>query len=490
MVRAELIFIPAPGVGHLLSTVEVAKLLVSRDSRLSISILIMKLPMDTGINAFIQSLEKDTTDGIVFRELPALDEIVISALMPKPGISFLPSFVESQRTNVRDAVAAILNGSESSRLAGFVIDMFCTPMVDVADEFGVPSYVFFTSGAAFLGLMFYAQSLKDDDNHDICEYKDSEVELSIPSYFNPVPAKVLPTVMLSKEGSAVVTSIARMFRRTKAIISNTVLELEAHAIKSLADDGKIPRIYHVGPIISFKRGDDGSKSLNQNSEEAIISWLDKQPPSSVVFLCFGSMGSFEKDQVTEIACALELSGHRFLWSLRRPSKVKEKIEMPKEYENFDEVLPEGFLERTTEIGKVIGWAPQVAILSHPSVGGFVSHCGWNSTLESIWSGVPMATWPLSAEQQINAFELVKELGVAVEIKMDYRKEPFVDCEPTLVPAEVIESGIRCLMDGEGEKVREKMKEMKNNCRKATLEGGSSHISLGNFIDDIMDNIHE
>ncbi|XVF71102.1 hypothetical protein PTKIN_Ptkin12aG0008200 [Pterospermum kingtungense] len=178
-----------------------------------------------------------------------------------------------------------------------------------------------------------------------------------------------------------------------------------------------------------------------------MEWLDKQPPSSVVFLCFGSNGSFGVDQVKEIARALEQGGHRFLWSLRRaPDATNGTTASPIDYDNVEEVLPEGFLDRTAEIGKIIGWAPQVTILGHPSIGGFVSHCGWNSTLESIWFGVPIATWPLFAEQQMNAFELVTELELAVEIKMDYKRERLGNEEIEIVKAEKIERGIRCLME--------------------------------------------
>lgn len=120
------------------------------------------------------------------------------------------------------------------------------------------------------------------------------------------------------------------------------------------------------------------------------------------------------------------------------------------------VLPEGFLQRTASIGKVIGWAPQAAVLAHCAVGGFVSHCGWNSLLESLWFGVPVATWPIYAEQQMNAFGMVVEMGLAVEIKLDYKKDLF-DGKSNIVTAEEIESGIRRLM--EDDDVREKIKEM-------------------------------
>lgn len=484
MKRAQVIFIPAPGVGHLVSTVEVSKLLISRDDRISISILILNLSSDSSTDAVTQNLKKDVPDRIAFVDIPALDEKIVTGLQSKGYLNFLMSFLEIQKAQVRDAVVSILSRSESSKLAGFVLDFFCTPMIDVAIEYNVPAYVFFTSAAASLGLMFFSQSLKDDENQEIYEYKDSDAELSIPGFSNPVPAKVLPSAMLSKDGSDIITSISRRLRETKAIVVNTVLELEAHSLKSLVEDKNTPLMYHVGPIIKLTNSE--STSQGQKSNEPIISWLDSQPPSSVVFLCFGSMGSFDPEQVTEIACALELSGKRFLWCLRRPSQEKETGTLPKDYENYKEVLPEGFLERTAEIGKVIGWAPQVTILSHPSVGGFVSHCGWNSILESIWCGVPVAAWPMYAEQQLNAFKLVKELGLAVEIKIDYRKDNNVGPN-VLVKAEEIERGVRCLMDEESE-MRKKVKEMKDICIKATRVGGSSYNSAGQFIEDLMNNI--
>ncbi|XP_021806670.1 UDP-glycosyltransferase 71A16-like [Prunus avium] len=218
----------------------------------------------------------------------------------------------------------------------------------------------------------------------------------------------------------------------------------------------------------FTNTDDDDKGWD------ILSWLDDQQPLSVVFLCFGSMGSFGEAQVKEIACALEHTGLRFLWSLRQPPP-KGKMAMPSDYADPSGVLPEGFLDRTAKIGKVIGWAPQVDILAHSSIGGFVSHCGWNSTLESMWYGVPVATWPMYAEQQTNAFQLVKELGLAVEIKMK-------DSE-VVVSAQEIERGITQVMEHDSV-IRKRVKEMSEKGKKSKMNGGSSYSSLDHFIDQI------
>ncbi|KAF2319813.1 hypothetical protein GH714_019272 [Hevea brasiliensis] len=149
-----------------------------------------------------------------------------------------------------------------------------------------------------------------------------------------------------------------------------------------------------------------------------MQWLDDQPVASVVFLCFGSMGCFDEDQLKEIACALEHSEYRFLWSVRRPPPP-DKLASPTDYEDPLEVLPEGFLERTAAVGKVIGWAPQVAILAHPAIGGFVSHCEWNSVLESVWFGVPIATWPilltdLWQDHLLDPFRVLEQIPFGIE----------------------------------------------------------------------------
>ncbi|KAL2482177.1 UDP-glycosyltransferase 71B7 [Forsythia ovata] len=459
--KSKLVFIPAPGIGHLISTIELAKLLTDRDERLSITVLILKLPMDSKTDSYSQK----SNSRIRFIEF-----FLNQPITPN---NFVTDFIEGHKDPIRDAVTKIVRDeSNSIRLAGFVIDMFCTTMIDVANEFGVPTYVFFTTTAAMLGFIFYLQSRGDEQKLDVTEYKNSNTKLLIPTYINPVPANVFPSKLFDKDSLAPFVSMARRFRETKGILINTFLDLEAYALKSLSDDHTIPPIYSIGPILHVKvENDDNNKDYDE-----IINWLHEQPVSSVVFLCFGSLGCFDVEQVKEIAVALEKSGHRFLWSLRKPPP--KDFEHPSDYENFEVVLPEGFLQRTAGIGKVIGWAPQVAVLSHHSVGGFVSHCGWNSTLESVWCGVPIAAWPMYAEQQTNAFQLVKDLGIAVEIKMDYRKGSDV-----IVKAEEIEKGIRHLMEPDSE-MRNKMKQMKSKSRLTLMEGGSSYNFLTRFIDNI------
>ncbi|XP_019160798.1 PREDICTED: anthocyanidin 3-O-glucosyltransferase 2-like [Ipomoea nil] len=488
MSNPELAFLPWEGMGHLVPMVELAKLMLERNQILSISILVMRTSMDFGADKYLDSVTSDSGHPrLRFLDLRQYNdpEDAGGEVVLNPD-NFLFDFIHSQTAHVRRFAQTNYADSECDRprLVGFVIDMFCAPMIDVANEFSVPTYLFFASSIGFLGLSLHFQALKHDHKEDTSRYKNSDEELSIPYFANPVRGKVLPSPMVEKNPATdMFFDGVKRYKETKGIMVNTFGELEHYALQALSDTKTVPPVYPVGPLLNLEAGHGRNKA---SQSESIMKWLDDQPTSSVVFLCFGSFGSFEEKQVTEIATALELSGHRFLWSLRR-RPPKGKLELPADYENPAEVLPEGFLERTKAVGKVIGWAPQLAVLSHPAVGGFVSHCGWNSLLESIWCGVPIATWPLYAEQQINAFWAIKEVGIAAEIRMDYNVGGLGgNEEDNIVTAEEIRKGIMEIMSN-GD-IRKKVKEMKEMSRKAMIEGGLSYTALDTLLKAVIDTI--
>ncbi|KAF8090245.1 hypothetical protein N665_0482s0038 [Sinapis alba] len=483
--KLELVFIPSPGDGHIRPLVEVAKLLVDRDDNISVTVII--IPQMQGFSSgssssYIASLSTASEPRLRYNVLSVVDE----PNSDDPKESFL-TYIDNFKPSVRALVENLTDpGQPESLLAGFVVDMFCTAMIDVANECGVPSYMFYTSNATFLGLQSHVQYLNDVKEYDVSEMKDSDTtELEVPTLSRPLPVKCFPSVMLSKDWIPIFISQARRFKETKGILVNTFAELEPQAMKFFSGgDHPLPTVYPVGPVLNIKT--NGSDSKDDKKAE-ILRWLDEQPRESVVFLCFGSMGGFREEQAKEIAIALERSGHRFLWSLRR-AKPKGTMGPPGEFTNLEEILPEGFLDRTAKIGKIISWAPQSAILANPAVRGFVSHCGWNSALESIWFGVPIATWPLYAEQQVNAFEMVEELGLAVEIRNSFRADSMVpEAESELVTAEEIERGIRCLMELDSD-VKDRVKEMSEKSHVALMEGGSSHTAILKFIQDVTKNL--
>ncbi|KAM7500402.1 hypothetical protein LguiA_024816 [Lonicera macranthoides] len=470
MKRAEIAIISTPGIGNLVPAVEFAAHLTTTQPLLSATILIITIPQRPLVNDYISSLATSrAAANIRFLHLPPVDP-------PSPdkyqtSIAYLSLLIAKHKPHVKHALKNLMP-TESTRfnsvpLAGLFVDMFCTSMIDIAGELGIPSYLYFASPATFLDFMLHLPILDSIVNSEL------GTELTLPSFANSVPSRVWPNFYLDRKEDGYSTFLhhASRYKETKGFIINTFMDLEPLALNSLRDS---PPVYPVGPLIDHV-GPAGWHP-DRLTCERIIKWLDDQPPLSVVFLCFGSMGSLSGAQVREVAIGLERSGYRFLWSIREPPKGK--IDLPSDYTSPEEVLPNGFIERTGEIGLVCGWVPQVTVLAHKATGGFVSHCGWNSIMESLWYGVPIATWPIYAEQQMNAFEMVKELKLAVEITLDYR------LGSELVLAEEVERGVESLMEGDSE-VREKVKEMSIKCKNALMENGSSHESLGNLIKELI-----
>ncbi|GAB4848195.1 hypothetical protein Ancab_002862 [Ancistrocladus abbreviatus] len=485
MTRAELVLIPLPVFSHLKPMAEAAKRLAEHDERISTTVLVINLP-NSSLDSQIKSLEAETSTNnrIKLVKLPELQN-------PNnvSGLQLIEDSKQIIKKFVVEHVTGSGSGSDSGgQLAGLVVDALCTSLADVADELNVPCYMFFPSTASLLSLMIHFKNLSDNHGVDLAdEFKHPDKELEVPGFRNRVPGTVLPLADISDtEEWKIVLSYARMYPKVKGMLVNSFTELESRAIHSLLNEASVPPIYPVGPILNLDKHSEASTDGLDKEKESIVRWLDEQPQLSVIFLCFGSRGSLVEEQAREVASGLERSGHRFLWSLRRPHSGDEKVG-PHDYENLQDVLPMGFLDRTAKIGKVIGWAPQVTILSHPAVGCFVSHCGWNSILESLWFGVPVVAWPMYAEQQMNAFLMVRELELAGEIRIDYRWNYQKKLSNGLVEAEVIERGVRKVMDGENG-VRNKVMEIREVSRKCIMEGGSSYIWLGRFIEDAINNI--
>ncbi|BAT81549.1 hypothetical protein LR48_Vigan10g275800 [Vigna angularis] len=457
--KAGLIFFTIPGIGHLGSSLELAQLLINRHNHLSITMICMKLPHAPYSDAYIRSITASQPQ-IQAIDLPHV-EPPPQELLNRSIPHYIWTLLQILKPQVKATVQNILSSSQSNPVIGLVIDVFCSPMIDVGNDLGIPSYLFMPSNVGFLSLMLSLQKRQVGD-----VFCDSDSKWLIPGFPDPFPSSVMPDAVFSKEGGyAAYYNLAKRFQDSKGIIVNTFQELEQYAINALCN-GQIqtPSIYAVGPLINLKG--HPNPNLDHAQHDRILKWLDEQPDSSVVFLCFGSRGSFDPPQTREIAQALQRTGVRFLWTKRSPPTTTKKEER---------TLPEGFLEWTEGRGMLCDWAPQVEVLAHKAIGGFVSHCGWNSILESLWFGVPILTWPIYAEQQLNAFRMVREFRLAVELRLDYRRGS------DLVMAEEIENGLKQLMDRDN-MVHKKVKEMQEVARKVVLSGGSSFSSVEKLID--------
>lgn len=353
---------------------------------------------------------------------------------------------------------------QTTRVVALVVDPFCLAAFDVAKEVGVKPYLFFTAGAMTLSLCLYLPKL---DQMVTCEYRDLPGPVELPGCV-PIQGRDLlePVQDRSNDAYKRILDNMKMFTSAEGIILNSFLDLEEGAIEALEmeEPGK-PPVYGIGPLVQY-----GSSSESNRPE--CLKWLDSQPDESVLFISFGSGGTLSHAQIDELALGLEMSGQKFLWVVRSPNEKSANAAYFSVQSQNDPLsfLPNGFLERTKGVGLAVpSWAPQIEVLSHRSTGGFLSHCGWNSTIESVVHGVPIIAWPLYAEQKMNAVMLTEGVEVALRPKVN---------DNGVVDREEIARVVRDLMEGdEGKKVRIRMQGLKHAAAKVLSEDGSSTKSL-------------
>ncbi|RWR72903.1 UDP-glycosyltransferase 83A1 [Cinnamomum micranthum f. kanehirae] len=225
-----------------------------------------------------------------------------------------------------------------------------------------------------------------------------------------------------------------------------------HAIEQYTFDLS-PQTLPIGPLDVQSDGNFWPQDSN------CLTWLEQQPTSSVIYIAFGSITVFNPHQFQELAHGLVLCGRPFLWVVR--SDPTDGSTPP---------YPDGFLERVADRGLVVGWSPQQNVLAHPSVACFITHCGWNSTVEGLVNGVPMLCWPYFADQFLNQV-YVSDVW-RVRLKMD----PDGD---GIIPRGEIKKKVEDLLGDEGVKAR--VLELKEMAKKSVTEGGSSSKVFKDFV---------
>ncbi|XP_008776769.2 hydroquinone glucosyltransferase-like [Phoenix dactylifera] len=447
--------LPSPGVGHLIPLAELAKRLVFHRGFAATFITFSDFSSPAQ-DAFLNSLPP----GLSSLSLPPvlLDDLPTDARIE----TRLCHVVARSVPRLRDILATL---KVTTPLAAYVIDIFGGDTLCIAKELGVPHYMYCTTNFTVLSLLFYLPTLHRTTS---CEYRDLAEPVVLPGCA-PIRGEDLVNPMQDRTNEAYTWAlhIAGRSREAEGILVNSFVEMEPVASRILMENepGK-PPVWPVGPLIRA-----GSNDGEENRSEC-LEWLDRQPSGSVLFVSFGSGGTLSTEQLREVAFGLEMSGTQFLWVVRCPSDTEaygaffgdKGADDPLNY------LPEGFLERTKGSGLVVRfWAPQVEVLRNGSTGGFLTHCGWNSTLESVVHGVPMIAWPLYAEQRMNAVMLSESVKVAMRPEVG---------KDGVVRREEISRVVKELMEGEGGKAaRDRMAELREAAARALTEEGSSYKSL-------------
>ena len=278
----------------------------------------------------------------------------------------------------------------------------------------------------------------------------------------PLKVKDIPVINTrnTEDQYQLLSGTVKETRASSGLIWNTLEELEPLDLTTCRQDFPIPT-FLIGP---FHKCLPASSSSLLTQDQSSISWLNTQAPKSVIYVSFGSIAAINEAQFLEIAWGLANSNQPFLWAVR-PGLVRDS--------EWLESLPNGFLENLNGRGHIVKWAPQQEVLAHPATGGFWTHNGWNSTLESICEGVPMICQPCFGDQFVNARHVshVWEVGVHLENKIE-RVE--------------IERAIRRLMvEADGKEMRERIMHLKALVDDCLKQGGSSCQSLENLTSYIL-----
>ncbi|KAF9621964.1 hypothetical protein IFM89_029184 [Coptis chinensis] len=301
---------------------------------------------------------------------------------------------------------------------------------------------------------------------------DNKMDVELPGlpllHYEDLPSFVLPSNTFNSFPK-LFSEMFKSMEKLKWVLGNSFYELEKDAIESMT--GICP-IIPIGPLVpSILLGNGESNDIGVDMwkpDETCITWLDDKPNSSVIYVSFGSIVVLSAKQMEELALGLRNSNRPFLWVVK-----------PSDYTTKDGKgeLPTGFLENIEGQGLVVKWCPQTEVLMHPAISCFITHCGWNSTLEAVASGVPVISFPQWTDQPTNAKLITDVFRNGVRFGPD---------QDGLVSKEEVERCISEIMDGpKGEEFKKRGLKLKEAARKAVAEDGSSDHNIQMFMDEII-----
>ncbi|KAK7364189.1 hypothetical protein VNO80_12671 [Phaseolus coccineus] len=365
--------------------------------------------------------------------------------------------------------------SLSTSLSAFIVDVFLiSPILSIAEKLFCPIYIYFTSSARMLYFIAYVSVLADSDS-DAQPHPSTFIgdAVQIPGFTSPIPRSSVPPPFLlqgSNSFQRMIMEDSRKLLKLDGVFINSFEELEGEALGAL-NEGKVvrglPPVYGIGPLMAceFESVDQGQRG----SMSWILEWLDEQAEGSVVYVSLGSRTETRKEQIKDMALGLIECGYSFLWVVKLKKVDRE------EEEGLEDVLGSELMSKVREKGVVVKeFVDQMKILGHPAVGGFVSHGGWNSIIETVWEGVPILTWPQNGDQKITS-EAIRMSGVGI-----WADEWGWGTEK-VVKGKEIAKRIKEMMSNEC--LRVKAREMKEAAKKACGVGGSCEVIIKGLIEE-------
>ncbi|XP_042041909.1 UDP-glycosyltransferase 86A1-like [Salvia splendens] len=343
-----------------------------------------------------------------------------------------------------------------------IVDTFYVWPSSIARKYNLANVSFFTEPALVLTSYYHVHLLKENGHFaSLAGNRSDEIDY-IPGVTSLATAD-LPSYLQAEDdiNTTVHRIVDRCFKDAKKadfMLCNTVEELEQDTISALR---QIQSFHAIGPV--FTPGFTKNRiSTSLWAESDCTTWLDSKPRGSVLYISFGSYAHTSKHVIEELANGLLISGVHFIWVLR-PDIVSSE---------HPEVLPAGFERRVEGRGLIVLWCDQLEVLSHPSVGGFLTHCGWNSILESMKCGVPLICYPLLTDQFTNRKLVVDDLKIGINL-----------CDNKSTPLRKgVAERVNYLM--KSQEIRQKIKDVGKILEDALGGGGSSVVNFNRFVEDL------
>ncbi|KAL7192471.1 hypothetical protein ACSBR2_024330 [Camellia fascicularis] len=455
------VFIPFPLQGHITPLLKLAKLFHHRGFQITfVNAAFIHRRLLKSSAAFISSVAgfrfKTMPDSLPFGDDEELSPQLLFSICQASRYNFLLPF--------RDLISKLNDddGSAAAPVTCIVSDALMAFPITVAQEIGVPGFLFWPNSACGFMSMKHYNLLKQRSLIPLKDELADTIVDWIPG-LKDIRLKDIPFVEIDNCDFP----MREMEEAYKAsgIIFNTFDILEQDVLDAIS--AMFPHVYTIGPLqlLLNSTSDDGLKSISCSlweEESECLQWLNSMKPNSVVYISFGSVAVMEPQQLTEFAWGIVNSNQPFLWIIRPNLVMGEAAALPPE-----------LLEKIKGRGMIAKWCQQEQVLKHPSVGGFLTHCGWNSTLDSLCAGVPILCWPWLGDQCINRRYSCTHWGIGIEMNKDVKRDE-------------VEKLVRNLMEGDqGKELKQKIMEWKKLAVEATSDGGSSFMNLEKLVNEVL-----
>nr|XP_028954952.1 UDP-glucose iridoid glucosyltransferase-like [Malus domestica] len=438
-----LVLFPCPYQGHINPMLQLGSFLHSKGFSITV------------IHTQFNSPNPSTHPEFTF--FPIQDGLTAEEISSGNVLAFLLAINANCKASFRQCLTQVMEQEPDNKITCAIRDDLMYFTEAVAKDLNIPNIMLRTSSVTNVLARTAVPQLHSKGH---IPFPDSQSLNPVPD-FHPLRFKDLPTSnfdTFEKYSELVVNAFD--VRTASAMVWNTTDCLEQSSLAQIQQQFPVP-IFSIGPLHKIEAA--ASSSLLEE-DTSCIAWLLKQSNNSVIYVSLGSVASISEIELAQMAWGLANSKQPFLWVIR-PGSVSGS--------EWIELLPQGFIEAIGEGGCIVKWAPQREVLSHRAMGGFWSHCGWNSTLESLSEGIPMICTPSFGDQKVHSRYVSQVWNVGMHMDNELER------------GEIERTVRKMMVDADGEVMRVRAKDLKEKIEVSLSNGGSSYNFLNKLVELIM-----